>query len=117
MQPQEVVIVSRYTVLDIQRPATETAALGDDGPVAAILCNFNLGGDQLDISDVKSLAGAVIFVHSAEGLFGASQDMQFAIFVLFALVLLLWRGSGEFTMDRLVRPSQAKLEAGVKTEV
>jgi len=61
-------------------------------------------------ANIVVLAGAVIFVHSADGLFGASQDMQFAIFVLFALVLLLWRGSGEFTMDRLVRPSHVKTE-------
>ncbi len=54
------------------------------------------------------LTGAVIFVHSADGLFGASQDMQFAIFVLFALVLLMWRGSGDFTMDRLVRPGRVE---------
>jgi len=61
-------------------------------------------------ANIVVLTGAVIFVHSAEGLFGASQDMQFAIFVLFALVLLMWRGSGDFTMDRLVRPGRVETE-------
>ena len=61
-------------------------------------------------ANIIVLTGAVIFVHSSAGLFGASQDMQFAIFVLFALVLLLWRGSGDFSMDKLVRPGPPRAE-------
>jgi len=62
-------------------------------------------------ANIVVLAGAVIFVHSSAGLFGSNQDLQFAIFVLVALFLLLWRGSGPFSMDRLVRPASAPAES------
>ena len=56
------------------------------------------------------MTGAIVFVHSFDGMFGANSDLQFAIFVLFALVLLLWRGSGEFSMDRLLRGTPGRAE-------
>ena len=61
--------------------------------------------------NIVVLMGAVMFVHSSSSLFGAGTELQFAIFVLFALVLLFWRGSGEFSMDRLVRPGHVEVES------
>jgi len=57
------------------------------------------------------LAGAVFFVHSAQGLFGPSADLQFAVFVLVALVLLFWHGSGKYSLDNLVRPVRVKIDS------
>ncbi len=54
--------------------------------------------------NVVVLSGAVLFVHSSSELFGGGTDLQFALFVLFALLLLFWRGSGKLSMDSLVRP-------------
>ncbi len=53
--------------------------------------------------NIVVVTGAIFFVHSSEGLFGANQDLQFAVFVLFALVLLLWRGAGSFSIDQVLR--------------
>ncbi len=63
------------------------------------------------MANIVVLSGAVLFVHSSAGLFGANQDLQFAIFVLVALVLLMWRGSGPFSVDHLMRPATADAEA------
>jgi len=51
------------------------------------------------------LAGAlVVTMVGADGsLLGANVASQFAAFVLFALVLLIWRGSGPFSLDHLLR--------------
>ncbi len=53
--------------------------------------------------NITVVLGAVIFVHSAEGLFSSGQGLELTIFVLFALCLLLWRGSGYFSFDELIR--------------
>jgi NNP family nitrate/nitrite transporter-like MFS transporter len=49
------------------------------------------------------LLGAIMFVHSSEGLFASSHGLQFSVLVLFTLALLLWRGSGTFSIDQLVK--------------
>ncbi len=61
--------------------------------------------------NITVLLGAASFVHAGQGLFGASQDLQFALFVLFALMLLLWRGSGTFSMDHLLRQGSSRVAA------
>ncbi len=55
------------------------------------------------------MTGAVLFVHSFQGLLGANQNLQFAVFVLFALLLLLWRGAGTFSIDQVLRSQQPKV--------
>ena len=47
LQPQEIVVIGRYAVLDIEGPAAEPAALRDQRAVAAALWHFDLGGDRL----------------------------------------------------------------------
>jgi NNP family nitrate/nitrite transporter-like MFS transporter len=61
--------------------------------------------------NIVVLTGAIFFVHSSDSLFGPSSELQFAIFVLFSLVLLMWQGSGWFSVDHLLRPNrqQAKV--------
>lgn len=49
------------------------------------------------------LLGAIMFVHSAEGLFVATQGLQLSIFALVTLLLLIWRGSGRYSVDHLLR--------------
>ncbi len=60
--------------------------------------------------NITVLIGAVIFVHSAEGLFSRSQGMEFSLFVLFSLCLVLWKGAGKVSIDNFLK-SQAKTNA------
>ena len=47
--------------------------------------------------------GALLFVHSAEGLFTAQQGFELSLFVLVTLGLVFWRGSGRFSFDNYLR--------------
>ena len=49
------------------------------------------------------LFGAVLFVHSSEGLFSSNQGLQFSLFVLFTLALFLWKGPGRHSMDHYLK--------------
>ena len=48
------------------------------------------------------LLGAVVLAAGGGGLF-TNVDFQFTSFVFFALVLLVWRGSGPLSLDQLFR--------------
>ena len=48
---------------------------------------------------VPILLGAVFVVHLREGLFGPSQNLEFALLVLFLLVLTLAYGGGRWSAD------------------
>ncbi len=54
--------------------------------------------------NITVLLGAVIFVHSAEGLFSKSQGMEFSLLVLFSLCLVLWQGAGKASLDYFLKP-------------
>ncbi len=43
--------------------------------------------------------GAILFVHSTEGLFAPSQGLEFSLLVLFSLSLVFWHGSGKLSFD------------------
>ena len=45
----------------------------------------------------------LIFVHSAEGLFSRGQGMEFSLFVLFSLCLVLWKGAGKVSIDNFLK--------------
>jgi uncharacterized membrane protein YphA (DoxX/SURF4 family) len=49
------------------------------------------------------LLGAIMFVHSAEGLFAATQGLQLSLFGLVALLLLIWSGSGKYSVDNFLK--------------
>jgi uncharacterized membrane protein YphA (DoxX/SURF4 family) len=52
---------------------------------------------------VASLTGG-----TAGGVLGANLNFQFTLFTLFALLLLVWRGSGPFSIDHLLRLDREK---------
>ena len=52
--------------------------------------------------NVPVLLGAVVFVHQREGLFTRTQGLEFALFVLFTLVLITWYGPGRWSLDRVL---------------
>lgn len=58
--------------------------------------------------NITVLLGAIVFVHSGEGLFSANQGMEFSLFVLFALCLLVWSGAGKLSFDHLLIPRQSE---------
>jgi len=55
------------------------------------------------VLNITVLVGAIVFVHSSEGLFAPSQGLQFSLFVLFALCLLVWKGAGNVSFDKILR--------------
>lgn len=55
--------------------------------------------------NIPVLLGAVIFVHSSGGLFSPGQGLEFSLFVLLALILIVWHGSGKVSLDRLLGQS------------
>jgi NNP family nitrate/nitrite transporter-like MFS transporter len=63
-----------------------------------------LGTRVASALNITVLLGAVIFVHSAEGLFSKGQGLEFSLFVLFALCLVMWRGAGKVSVDNFLRP-------------
>lgn len=54
-------------------------------------------------ANIVILAGAIIFVHSPVGILGGNERLQFIIFVLFTLGLLLWKGGGKVSLDRYMK--------------
>jgi NNP family nitrate/nitrite transporter-like MFS transporter len=62
------------------------------------------------------LAGAVLFVHSGEGLFAASQGMQFSLLVLAVLIAIVWRGSGSLSLDHVLRLADEVGDGGASSE-
>ncbi len=55
--------------------------------------------------NIVVLLGANWFLLTSQGMgsLASNDSLQFAMFVLFALVLLFWRGSGRLSMDYLLR--------------
>ncbi len=54
-------------------------------------------------AQVPILAGAVVFVHWNEGLFQPAQTLEFALLVLFILVLLTVAGGGRWSVDEYLK--------------
>ena len=48
---------------------------------------------------IPNLVGAILFVHIRDGLFTPGQTLEFALFVLFALVLYTISGAGRLSID------------------
>ncbi len=102
-------------IVDMQAVETlTTGSFGHFDTVAAwyVVAAHVVGGGALALglftraaalANIPVLLGAVFFVHSASDLFGANSGMQFAIFVLVALVLFVWEGSDKFSLDSVVR--------------
>jgi uncharacterized membrane protein YphA (DoxX/SURF4 family) len=56
--------------------------------------------------NITVLLGAIFFVHMKEGLFAASQGMEFSLFVFFTLCLLMWKGSGNLSLDKYMEMNE-----------
>lgn len=59
---------------------------------------------------VPIVFGAVVLVHWREGVFGSSQNLEFALLVLFLLVLTVVHGGGRFSADAWLSKRQRVLE-------
>ncbi len=57
------------------------------------------------VTNIPVMIGAMFFVHRHTGLFG-SEGLEFTIFVLFSLCLVVWSGSGKFSLDYLINHEQ-----------
>lgn len=99
-----------YFILDMTALEAQAAGLDRFQELGAWYVVFAhvVGGSALALGFVSRLAaainvpvllGAILFVHSGQSLFGPSQDLQFTILVLVALGLLVWHGSGKFSLD------------------
>lgn len=58
---------------------------------------------------VPVLVGAIFVVHLRDGLFGASQNLEFAVLVLFLLVLTVVNGGGRLSADAWLARREALL--------
>ena len=56
--------------------------------------------------NITVLVGAVSFIHLGDGLLTNNQGMEFSLFVLFALILIVWQGSGKFSLDQYMHLSE-----------
>ena len=54
------------------------------------------------------LFGAILFVHSSEGLFTSNQGLELSLLVLLTLSLVFWRGSGKFSFDYYLQRNTKK---------
>jgi uncharacterized membrane protein YphA (DoxX/SURF4 family) len=71
------------------------------GVLTRTACAFN----------IPILIGAILFVHSKEGLFTAGQGMELAVMTLMALCVIFWHGSGTLSVDTLIESSREAEEA------
>ncbi len=103
-----------YFIVDMQSVEALAGSLGHFDTVAAwyVVAAHVAGGGCLALglftrvaalANIPVLLGAIFFVHSTAGLFGANSGLQFAIFVLVALVIIMWEGADKFSLDHLVR--------------
>lgn len=58
---------------------------------------------------IPILVGAVLMVHLREGLFGATQNLEFALLVLFLLVISVVVGGGRWSADYFLAKREALL--------
>ena len=67
--------------------------------VGGIMLLLGLATRLVAALNMSVLFGALLFVHSPEGLFSPGRGFEFSLFVLFALGLVFWRGSGRLSFD------------------
>ena len=72
--------------------------------IAGFALAVGLGTRIAAALNITVLLGAVVWVHSAEGLFSQGRGMEFSLFVLFSLCLVLWHGAGKLSFDHFLNP-------------
>ena len=55
--------------------------------------------------NMSVILGAIVLVHSGEGLFSGNEGLQFTLFVLFTLLLFVWKGAGKVSFDHYLKQS------------
>ena len=106
--------ITNMSDLEATLGSGETLGQGQTMIAWSVVFAHVIGGAGLALGFVTRVAAAanavillgavVIGAVAAEGsLLGADVTTQFAAFVFFTLVLLVWRGSGPFSLDHLLR--------------
>lgn len=108
------VVQGIYFVMNMQKIEVMVGGIGHFETVLAWYVVFVhiVGGFALAVGlgtriasalNIVVLFGAVIFVHSAQGLFSESQGLEFSLFVLFSLILVMWKGPGRISIDHFLK--------------
>jgi NNP family nitrate/nitrite transporter-like MFS transporter len=61
-------------------------------------------------------AGASVFIKEGGGLLTTNIEFQFTFFVFFMLLMVAWRGSGPFSLDRILRFESGKAQDKAQVE-
>jgi putative oxidoreductase len=68
----------------------------------ALLLIFGLGGRFAALALIGNMVGAMIVVNAANGFFWTAQGYEFPLFVSLVAAVILVRGSGAWSLDRLL---------------
>jgi putative oxidoreductase len=73
----------------------------------ALLLIFGLGGRFAALALIGNMVGAMILVNLANGFFWTAQGYEFPLFVSLVAAVILVRGSGAWSLDRLLAAGTA----------
>ena len=68
-----------------------------------LFLSIGIGTRIAAFMQIPVLIGAVIFVHSKEGLFTYSHNLEFTIFILFLLLIYIIAGAGKYSVDHFLK--------------
>lgn len=71
--------------------------------VGGLALALGLGTRFAALINISVVLGAVLFVHSSEGLFTPSQGLELSLLVLFGLCLIVWKGATKFSVDHILK--------------
>ena len=102
-----------YFIMNMQEFESIAGGLGDFATITAwyVVAAHVVGGATMAIglgtrfaavANIPVLIGASV-IASAGGLFESGEALQFTMFVLLALVLVAWHGSGKLSLDSLLQ--------------
>jgi NNP family nitrate/nitrite transporter-like MFS transporter len=111
------VIKGIYFIMNLQEFESVTA-LGSFQNIGAwyVVFAHAVGGAALFLGlatrlaaavNMSVLMGAIIFVHGAGGMFASNVGLQFTLFILFSLALLVWKGGGKVSFDNYMKQEAA----------
>tara|TARA_A100001015_G_C14791736_1_gene633353 strand:+ start:342 stop:788 length:447 start_codon:yes stop_codon:yes gene_type:complete len=73
-----------------------------------LFLSIGIGTRLAAIAQIPVLLGAVFFVHSKEGLFTYSHNLEFTIFILFLLIIYIFSGAGRYSIDYFLKKEFSK---------
>lgn len=112
------VVKGIYFILNMQEIEAMTQSIGvADNAIAWYVVLAHIAGGLglalgmftrgAALANVPVLLGALMFVHSGEGLFSSSEGMQFSVLVLVCLGLFAWKGASNLSLDGMNRDKAA----------